>query len=47
MLRTFAISAVAAALFAAVWTVDLVRYHPADDGLNPLAPISLSLASKQ
>lgn len=47
MLRTFVISAVAIVLLAGAWTVDLVRYHPADDGLNPFTPISLNLAWKQ
>jgi hypothetical protein len=47
MLRTFMISAAAAVLFAGAWTVDLVRYHPANDGLNPLTPISLNLGWKQ
>jgi len=39
MVRTVAISIAAAALFAGVWTANLVCYHPAD-GLNPLAPLS-------
>lgn len=37
----------AAVLFAGAWTVDLVRYRPGDDGLNPLTPMSMNLAWKQ
>ena len=40
MVRTLAISVTAAALFVGVWTVNLFCYHPTDDGLNPLAPVS-------
>ena len=28
------------------WTADLLCYHPqADDGINPLAPIAITVAS--
>ena len=40
MVRTLTISFTAAALFAGVWTANLLCYHPADNGLSPLAPIS-------
>lgn len=47
MVRTLAISFTAAVLFAGAWTVNLVCYRPADDGLNPLAPISVAAAWKE
>jgi hypothetical protein len=47
MIRTFMISATAAALLTGVWTVNLVTYHPADSGLNPLNPIVTLAAWKQ
>ena len=43
MTRTILISVAAFFLIAGAWTVNLVTYHPAaDQGLNPLSPISLS-----
>ena len=42
MVRTLAISVTAAVLFAGVWTANLLCYHPTDDGLSPLAPISMA-----
>ena len=47
MTRTLLISAAATVLFAGAWTVNLICYHPAEDGLNPLAPISLHASWKQ
>jgi hypothetical protein len=40
MLRTVLISMTAAFVFGSVWTLNLVSYHPADRGLNPLAPLA-------
>jgi hypothetical protein len=47
MTRTLMISATAAALLAGVWTFNLVTYHPAGSGLNPLAPIGALATGKQ
>ncbi len=46
MVRTVMISATAAVLVAGAWTVNLVCYHPAD-GLNPLAPVSITSIWRQ
>jgi hypothetical protein len=48
MVRALMISVTAAFVFAGAWTVNLVCYHPAaDEGLNPLTPISMTVAWKQ
>ena len=43
MTRTIVISIAAFFLIAGAWTISLVTYHPTDQGLNPLSPITLSL----
>ena len=45
MTRTILISVAAFVLIAGAWTVSLVTYHPGDQGLNPLSPITLSVGS--
>jgi hypothetical protein len=47
MMRTLLISVTAAFVFAGAWTVNLVRYQPADAGLNPLAPIGMAATWKE
>jgi hypothetical protein len=42
MTRTILISVTAFFVIAGAWTVNLVTYHPVDQGLNPLTPITLS-----
>jgi len=46
MVRTLMISATAVVLFAGAWTVNLIWYQTATDGLNPLAPIGTTAAWK-
>jgi hypothetical protein len=44
MTRTILISVTVFFLIAGAWTVNLVTYHPAaDQGLDPLTPVTLSL----
>jgi hypothetical protein len=43
MTRTILISVTAFFVIAGAWTVNLVTYHPVDQGLNPLSPITLSV----
>jgi hypothetical protein len=44
MTRTILISVTAFFLIAGAWTVNLVTYHPAaDQGLNPLSPVTLTV----
>lgn len=31
-------------LASAAWTVDLVRYHPHDNGADPLRPLTVKIA---
>jgi hypothetical protein len=31
-------------LVSAAWTVDLVRYHPHDVGIDPLQPLTVKIA---
>ncbi|MEJ2375385.1 MAG: hypothetical protein P8Y53_12635 [Pseudolabrys sp.] len=47
MTRTILISVTAFVLIARAWSVNLVTYHPAyDQGLNPLTPVTLTVAWK-
>lgn len=43
MTRTIVISVAAFVLIASAWTINLVSYHPADQGVNPLSPVTLSV----
>ncbi len=42
MTRTILISITAFFMIAGAWTVNLVTYHPMDQGLNPLSPVTLT-----
>jgi hypothetical protein len=45
MTRTIMISVTAFFFIVGAWSVNLVTYHPAaDQGLNPLTPVNLTVA---